>query len=246
LFSTSHISASDEYRFEWTSRDKGTNLFDDIVAWGATLEEHNQRLVEVFDRLRVQSLKLEPDKCEFLRKEIYFLGYKVTADGVTTDERKTAAIKNYPVPTNTRQLKAFLGLAGFYRKFVKRFSPIASPLHKLTGKNVSYVWGEEQAEAFQTLKDILSSGPLLQYPDHRKGFIVTCDASSTGLGSVLSQGPLGHDLPVAYASRVLTKSEKCYSTIEQELSAIVNGCKQFRHYIWGRKIQIVTDHMPLV
>jgi len=93
------------------------------------------------------------------------------------------------------------------------------------------MWGKEQAEAFQTLKDILCSEPLLQYPDFRKGFIVTCDASSTGIGSVLSQGSIGHDLPVAYASRVLTKAEKNYSVIERELIAIVWGCKQFRHYI---------------
>jgi len=150
----------------------------------------------VFDRLRAQSLKLEPDKCEFLRKEVYFLRYKVTAEGVAMDERKVAAIRNYPVPNNTKQLKAFLGLAGFYRKFVPRFSPIAAPLHKLTGKNVPYMWGKEQAEAFQTLKDILCSEPLLQYPDFRKGFIVTCDAGSTGIGSVLSQGSIGHDLPL--------------------------------------------------
>ena len=218
---------------------------DDLVVWGTTLEEHNQKLVEVFDRLRVQSLKLEPDKCEFLRKEVYFLGYKVTANGVAMDERKVAAINHYPVPTTTKQLKAFLGLAGFYRKFVPRFSHIAAPLHKLTRKNVPYVWGEEQAAAFQTLKGILCSEPLLQYPDFKKGFIVTCDASSTGIGSVLSQGPLGRDLPVAYASRVLTKSEKNYSTIERELLAITWGCKQFRQYIWGRKFTIVTDHKPL-
>jgi hypothetical protein len=161
------------------------------------------------------------------------------------DERKTAAIKNYPVPTNTKQVKAFLGLAGFYRKFLSRFSPIASPLHKLTRKNVPYGWGKEQAEVFQTLKDILCSEPLLQYPDFKKGFIVTCDASSAGIGSILSQGPLGHDLPVAYARRVLTKAERNYSTIERELTAIVWGCKQFRQYIWGRKFTIVTDHKPL-
>jgi len=132
------------------------------------------------------------------------------------------------VPNNTKQLKAFLGLAGFYEKFVPRFSPIAAPLHKLTGKNVPYMWGTEQAEAFQTLKDILCSEPLLQYPDFRKGFIVTCDASSTGIGSVLSQGSIGHDLTVVYASRVLTKPEKNYSVIERELIAIVWECKQFR------------------
>jgi hypothetical protein len=139
-------------------------------------------------------------------------------------------------------MKAFFGLAGFYRKFVPRYSPIASPLHKLTRKNVPYVWGKEQAEAFQTLKDILCSKPLLQYPDFKKGFIVTCDASSTGKGSVLSQGPLGHELPVAYASEILAKAERSYSTIERELTSIVLGCKR---YIWGPKFTIVTDHSPL-
>jgi hypothetical protein len=98
---------------------KARIYLDDIVIWGATLEEHNQGLVEVFDRLRAQSLKLELDKCEFLRKE-----------GVAIDEKKVAAIRNYPVPNNTKQLKAFLGLAGFYENFVPRFSPIAAPLHK--------------------------------------------------------------------------------------------------------------------
>jgi hypothetical protein len=181
----------------------------------------------VFDRLRAQSLKLELDICEFLRKEVYFLRYKVTAE----DERKVAAIKNYLVPNNTKQLRDFLGLAGFYRKFVPRFSPISTPLHKLTGNNVPYIWGKEQPEAFQTLKDILCSEPLLQYPDFRNGFIVTCDASSTGIGSVLSRGSIGYDLHVAYASRVLTKPEKNYSVIEREVIAIVWRCKQFRQYI---------------
>ena len=99
--------------------------------------------------------------------------------------------------------------------------------------------------AFQTLKDILCSEPLLQYPDFKKGFIATCDAISTGIGSILSQGPLGHELPVVYTSRVLIKAEKNYSTIECELTAIVWGCKQFRQYIWGQKFMIVTNHKPL-
>jgi hypothetical protein len=150
---------------------KALIYLDDIVIWGATLEEHNQILVEVFDRLRFHLLKIEPDKCEFLRKEVYFLVYKVTADGVAMDDRKTAAIKNNPVTTNTKQLKAFVGLAGFYRKFVLRFSSIASPLHKLTGINMPHVWGKEQAEAFQTLKDILFSESLLQYPDFKRDLL---------------------------------------------------------------------------
>lgn len=105
-------------------------------------------MIEVYDRLWVQSLKLEPDNCEFLRKEVYFLGYKVTTECAAMDKRKIAAVKNYPVPTNTKQLKAFLGVAEYYRKFVLRFSPIASPLHKVTGKNVPYVCGEKSMQRY--------------------------------------------------------------------------------------------------
>ena len=107
------------------------------------------------------------------------------------------------------------------------------------------MWGNEQEEAFETLKNILCNQPLLQYPDFGREFIVTCDASADGIGSVLSQGTIGKDLPIAYASRVLTKAEKNYSTIERELTAIVWACRQFRPYIWGRKFTIVTDHKPL-
>jgi hypothetical protein len=175
---------------------------------------------------------------------VCYLGHRVTPQGIKPDERKVAAMRDFPVPSSTKQLKAFLGLAGYYRKFVPRFSPIPKPLHKLTGKNVPYVWGEQET-AFQTLKDILCNKPLLQYPDFGKEFIVMCDASSNGIGSVLSQGEIGKDLPVAYASRVLTTPEKNYSTIERELTAIFWACKQFRLYIWGRKFTIVTDHKPL-
>jgi hypothetical protein len=110
---------------------------------------------------------------------------------------------------------------------------------------VPYVWEKEQEEAFQILKNILSSEPLLQYLDFEKEFIVTCDASSSGIGGVFSQGTIGRDLPIAYASRVLTTPEKNYPTIERELTAIVWACKQFRPYTWGRKFTIVTDHKPL-
>jgi hypothetical protein len=188
---------------------------------------------------------LQPDKCEFLRKEVCYLGHKITPQGIEPDERKVAAVREFPVPNNVKQLKAFLGLAGYYRRFVPKFSSIAKPLHRLTGKNVSYVWREEQDAAFRTLKDILCSKPLLQYPDFGKEFILTSDASSNGIGSVLSQRPIGKDLPVAYASHVLTTPEKNYSTIERELTGIVFACRQFWPYIWGRKFTIVTDHKPL-
>jgi hypothetical protein len=200
---------------------------DHIIVCGATLQEHD-RLIEVFERLRLHTLKSQPDKCEFLRKEVCYLGHRVTLQGVTPDERKVAAVSDFPVPTCMKQLKAFLGLARYYRRFVPGFSPIA-----------------KQEIAFQTLKNILCSEPLLQYLDFEKEFIVTCNASSSGIEAVLSHGTIGKDLPIAYASRVLNTSEKNYPTIARELTAIVWVCKQFRSYIWGRKFTIVTDHKPL-
>jgi hypothetical protein len=161
------------------------------------------------------------------------------------NERKRAAVRDFPMPSNTKQLKAFLGLAGRYRKFVPRFSLIAKPLHKLTGKNVPYVWGEGLESAFLTLNDILCNKPLLPYQDFKKEFIVTCDASFKGTGSILSQGTIGKDLPVAYTSHVLTTPEKNYSTNKRELTAIFWACKQFGPYICRRKFIIVTDHKPL-
>jgi hypothetical protein len=191
---------------------KALVYLDDNVVYGASLQEHNERLMEVFDRLRLHSLHLQPDKCEFLRKEVCYLGHTITPDGVKPDEKKVETEKKFPVPTNTKQLKAFLGLTRHYRRFVPKFSHIAKPLHKLTCKNVPYVWGKEQDEAFQKRKHVLCKEPLLQYPDFGK-FIMECDASADGIGCVLSQGRIAKDLPIAYASRVLTRSERNYSTI---------------------------------
>jgi hypothetical protein len=126
------------------TKTKALIYLDDIVVWGTSLKEHNERLTEVFHRLRLHSLKLQPDKCEFLMKEVCYLGHRVTPQGIRPDERKIAAVRDFPVPSNTKQLKAFLGLAQYYGKFVPRSSPTATPLHKLAGKNVPYVLGEEQ------------------------------------------------------------------------------------------------------
>jgi hypothetical protein len=180
----------------------------DIIVWGASLQEHDAKLIEVFDRLRLHTLKLQPEKCKFMRKEVCYLGYRITAEGVRPDEGKVKVVRDFTVPTNTKQLTAFIGLAGYYRKFVPRFSPIVKTLHELKGKNVPYVWGTRQDQAFQTLKDILCNEPLLQDPDFKREFIVSYDASSNGIGGVLSQGTIGNDLPIAYVSRLLTKPEK--------------------------------------
>jgi hypothetical protein len=138
---------------------------DDVVIFGKTLKDHNKKLRDVFGRLRKHNLKLQPDKCEFLRKEVTFLGHVVTKDGVKPDEKKIEAVKNFPVPTCIRELKSFLGLAGYYRRFLPNFSRIAKPLTELLRKNTLYVWNDKTSEAFNTLKTLLITQPLLQYPD---------------------------------------------------------------------------------
>jgi hypothetical protein len=136
--------------------------------------------------LRRNNLKLQPDKCEFLRKEVAFLGHKISENGVEPDNRKVEAIQNFPKPNTVRQLKSFLGFAGYYRRFVPHFSKIAAPLHKLLKKDANFAWGEAQEVAFRTLKQRLVSKPILQYPDFSEEFILTTDVSNDGARAVLS------------------------------------------------------------
>jgi hypothetical protein len=218
---------------------------DDIVIFGETLQVHNEKLREVLGRMRKHNLKLQPDKCEFLRKEVTFLGHVMTKDGVKPDEKKVEAVRNFPVPTCTRTLKSFLGLAGYYRRFLPNFSRIAKPLTELLKKNTPYVWDDKTDKAFNTLKESLTTEPLLRYPDFTRPFVLTTDASNEAIGAILSQGAIGKDPPIAFASRTLNSAEKNYPTIEKELLAIVWGCKHFRQYLYGRKFTIVTDHRPL-
>jgi hypothetical protein len=166
-------------------------FLDDIVIYANSLVDHDRKLREVFRRLRKHNLKLQPDKCEFLRKEVIFLGHKISEQGVEPDNHKVEAIKNFPKPNMAKQLKSFLGLAGYYRRFIPQFSKIATPLHKLLKKDAKYVWEEDQEAAFRTLKQKLMSQPILQYPDFSREFVLTTDASNEGAGTVLSQGPIG-------------------------------------------------------
>lgn len=223
----------------------GTRCFaflEDIVVYATSLAEHDTKLREVLGRLRRYKLKLQPKKCEFLRKEVSYLGHVITENGVKPDPAKVNALHKFPTPSTARQLKAFLGMAGYNRKFIQNFSRIASPLHKLLKKDAKFEWAEDQENAFQKLKSRLTTQPILQYPDFAREFILTTDASIEGLGAVLSQGEVGKDLPIAYASRSLSKAESNYSTSEKELLAIIWGVKYFRPYLYGSKFKIVTDH----
>lgn len=218
---------------------------DDIVIFASSLEEHKNKLKAVFNRLRENNLLLQPDKCEFLRKEIVYLGHKISENGVAPNNEKIKAVMDYPIPKSPKQIKQFLGLIGYYRRFVKDFAKIAKPLTLLLKKDAQFQWLSHQQEAFEQFKRILTSEPILQFPDFNKPFVLTTDASNYAIGAVLSQGEIGKDLPIAYASRTLSKSEVNYSTTEKELLAIVWGTKHFRPYLFGKKFFIITDHKPL-
>jgi transposase InsO family protein len=220
-------------------------FLDDICVYARSLSEHDSKLREVFGRLRRYNLKLKAEKCQFLRKEVSYLGHVISEKGVFPERAKTKVIEEYPIPQNVKQLRSFLGLMSYYRRFVPKFSHIAAPLHKLLKKEAPYEWTAEQEQAFHALKGKLISPPVLKYPDFHERFILTTDASGEGLGAVLSQGKIGKDLPVAFASRTLHGAEKNYSTTEKEFLAIVWGMKYFRPYLFGRAFTVVTDHKPL-
>lgn len=218
---------------------------DDLIIFGRNLEEHNINLMSVFTRLRKVNLKLNPQKCEFLKRQILYLGHIISAEGILPDPDKISSIENYPTPTTTDDVKRFVAMANYYRKFINNFAAIASPLNKLGRKGVKFEWTKECQSAFVILKKALSEPPILDYPDFRESnrFILTTDSSGFAIGGVLCNS---NGRPVAYASRKLEKGELNYQTIEKELVAIVWSIKYFRPYLFGKKFTIRTDHRPLV
>jgi len=194
---------------------------DDIIVYAKDLSDHSQKLIDIFNRLRQYSLTLQPLKCEFLRKEVTYLGHRITDEGVKPDPQKVERVQNFPVPKNVKEIKSFLGLSGYYRRFIQNYGQIAKPLTTLLKKDVPYRWSDLCQQSFETLKNCLIQSPILQYPDFTKPFNLTCDANNYAIGCVLSQGPISKDLPIAYASRTLNKAEINYNTTEKEISSIV-------------------------
>ena len=232
---------------------------DDILVYAGEFDEHLRRLQLVMDRLKEVNLKLSPDKCKIMSSEVTFLGHVLSADGLKTDPEKISAVKNFPTPKTVTDVRSFVGLAGFYRRYVKDFSLIARPLHKLfelenqkdargrrtKGVPVGDRWDAECQEAFEKLKTALTSSPVLAFADFDKEFTVEIDASGVGLGGILSQD----GRPVAYASRTLTPAErkaKKYSSRKLELLALKWAVtEKFRSYLLGRSFTVITDHNPL-
>lgn len=190
---------------------------------------------------------MKPSKCFLRRKEVLYLGHKITREGIATDPAKIEAVNKWLTPTTVQELQKFLGLAGYYRRYVKDFASLAQPLFRLMERGREFKWTQECSEAYAILKLRLTSAPILAFfPDFKAVFVLDTDASESGIGAVLSQVDIdGEERVIAYASRVLNKAEPKYSVTRKELLAVVTFIKHFRSYLLGRHFILRTDHSSL-
>ena len=226
----------------------GVEIFvDDVLIHTADFGEHLRVLEEVFRRLSSANMTVKPSKCEIGQSVVQFLGHTVGAGKCSCQEDKIKKIKEAPTPRTKKQVRSFVSLAGYYRSFVPNFAVVALPLYNLLKKNApnKVQWGEAEERAFQTLKQLLCTQPILQLADFSKKFVLRTDASQDGIGAVLLQEFDGALFPVAYHSRKLRAAERNYSTVERELLAVVEGIKKYQFYLYGDKFTLETDHMPL-
>lgn len=219
---------------------------DDIIIFSRTVEEHIEKLKRVFQRLREAGLTLKPSKCHYLKKEIEILGFKVNAEGISVDQNKINGIANMPTPKSVKEVQRFLGMCNYYRKFIKNFSAIARPLHEVTKRKLKFEWSKEQEQAFNMLKEKMTTTPVLRRFDPNKDCELRVDASLQGLGAVLLQ--VGEDQqshPIAFVSRSLTKNERNLGITELECLGCVWALSYLRHLVHGRHVKIVTDHSAI-
>ena len=216
-------------------------FIDDILVYSKDRENHDTHLRVVLETLRKEQLYAKLSKCEFWLNEVSFLGHIVSKEGIRVDPKKIEVVVEWKPPRNVTEVRSFLGLAGYYRRFVKGFSMIAAPMTRLLQKNVKFEWDEECQRSFDKLKAFLTEAPVLTQPICGKEYVIFSDASLNGLGCVLMQ----EGKVVAYASRQLKPHEKNYPTDDLELAAIVFALKIWRHYLYGEKCFIYTDHKSL-
>lgn len=227
--------------------DKSVLVFlDDILVFSRTREEHLARLREVLARLKSAQLYAKLSKCEFMQNEVEFLGHRLGADGLAVSEDKISAVREWPAPASVSEVRSFLGLAGFYRRFVKAFSKIALPITELTKNDVEFVWGPRQQTAFVELKAALCSAPVLLIPDPKLPYTLNVDACDYAVGGTLQQDQGNGMQPVAYRSRKLTPAECNYDVREKEFLAFVDACSVWRQYLHSSEPFIfLTDHDSL-
>ena len=221
-------------------------FIDDIICFSTTFEEHLEHLRLIFARLEHANIKLKPSKCSFAKEQVKYLGHLLSPGEIRPDPSNVEKVRDLSTPTDVTGVRAFVGLASYYRSFVQDFSKRASPLTELTRKKVEFHWGQEQQAAFDDLKAALTSEPVLALPDFTKPFTFMTDGSSTGLGAVLAQTqPDGREQVIAYASKKTGPLERNYSACESECLALVWATQHFRDYILGRTTTVITDHWAL-
>ena len=224
---------------------------DDILIFSRTADEHAEHVEWVLQQLQAHGYYANPDKCEFFQSQVHFLGHVVSAGGVAVQQHKVDAVREWPTPQSVSDVRRFLGLTGYYRRFVRGFSDVAAPLTDLTRKDTAFAWGEKEEAAFAKLKAALASAPLLITPDNAKPYTLHTDASGYAIGATLSQvGQVdGRDalLPVAFLSKKMNAAQRNYPVHEWELLAIIEALKAWRCYLYGAQtpVTILTDHSSL-
>ena len=223
-----------------------TCYLDDILITGSTIDEHLSNLTEVLRRLKEHGVRLKREKCQFLRDSVEYLGHLIDADGLHTTDSKLKAINEAPSPTNTQELRAFLGLLNYYGRFIPNRATLSQPLNTLLCKDHHWRWTERCERAFQQLKKTLVSSSFLTHYNPNLPLKLAGDASAYGVGAVISHTmDDGTEQPIAFGSRTLSKSEQNYSQIEKEALSLIYGVRKFHSYLLGRKFTLVTDHKPL-
>ena len=217
---------------------------DDIIIYSETFETHVEHLKTVFNRLRNFGWKLRFQKCSFFQTTVEYLGHVIRNGIILPDPIKIKTIMELPIPTSITHLRSFLGMVGYYRRFIQRFANIAEPLHNLLRKDVVWKWSDEEQQAFLILQKALITNPVLKLVDWNKDFILRTDASQTAIGAVLSQLHDDAEHPVAYWSSALNSAERGYPAHEQKMLAIVRGLDHWHRYLYGYKILVYTDNKP--
>uniref|UniRef100_A0A1I7V4V8 RNA-directed DNA polymerase n=1 Tax=Caenorhabditis tropicalis TaxID=1561998 RepID=A0A1I7V4V8_9PELO len=224
-----------------------TAYLDDIIVVGRTEREHNDNLVKLFERISEYGFRVKLEKCKFLEKKIKFLGFIIDKDGRRPDEAKVQPIKGMSDPKNQKELRSFMGMITYYSAFIPSMKSLRGPLDKLLMKDVDWKWTKKEADAFQELKDILSSDLNLTHFNAKIPIVVAADACDYGIGAVISHRfPDGTEKPIAHAARSLNSAEKNYSQIEKEGLGLIFAVKRFHKYLFGRKFLLRTDHKPLL
>ena len=218
---------------------------DDVLIYSKSFEDHLRDLEEVFNRLIEANMQLKPSKCHLFQQKLIYLGHQVSAEGIKPDPRKVQAIKEMPAPINVNEVRSFLGMCGFYRKYVPNFAKICCPLYALTKESVKFIWKKIEDQAFEELKELMTKAPILKHPNFNYPFIIETDASDKGLGTVLIQRYEGSTSVIQYINRALQPCEKKWHIREKEALAIAWACDYIRVFIAGEHFVVETDHESL-